>query len=192
MSLRRVRVSEPGQSSRRNTLSQERGIPISQDDPADAVEATEEMQDNPWAGESGDDRSTAALRDRHHSNARPRTKSTVPTHEANAWPFRRQGTTQSREKKPTRSRRQTSWDTDSYITNTSDSSSENASSDSDVGRRHTESPGRDLERKIQRLQRRLASLQHSDSNPGDGRVTSTSQTCLFNPCRSYRANVASN
>jgi hypothetical protein len=169
MPPRHIHVPKYGRDFHEDTRSQKRSIPVSQDDPADAVEVTEEIQDNPWASESGDDRSIAALRNQRHSSSRPRKG--VSTHEADVRPSRRQGTTQPRQREPTRSH-QTSWDTDSHPTSSSEPSSENASSNSDVGSHHPESPGRDLERKIQRLQRRLASLQHSDATPDGGGDTS--------------------
>ena len=52
--------------------------------------------------------------------------------------------------------------------------SEHSSPDPDVGSPHTAIPERHLERKIQRLQRRLAFLQHSDANLGDSREASAS------------------
>jgi hypothetical protein len=142
----------------------------SRKDRADVVEVIEE-QDNPWASESGSDRSISAPRNQHHPTSRSR-KEKVSTHETNARPSRRQRSTQTREREPATSRHQTSWDADSYLANSSEPSSESASSNSEVDSRHTERPGQnDLERKIQSLQRKLASLQHSDTNLNDGRGT---------------------
>jgi hypothetical protein len=163
-------VPKHGQDFHGDTRSQGRSIPVSQDDPTDAVEAIEQIQDNPWATESGDDRSTAALRNQRHSSSRSHKR--VPTHEADVRPSRRQATTQPRQGEPARSH-QTPWDTDSSLSNSSEPSSEDASSDSDAGSRHPESPGHnDLERKIQRLQEKLASLQHRYTNPDGGREIS--------------------
>jgi hypothetical protein len=173
MPPRHVHVSQHDRDFHAETRLQESTNPVSQHDPDDADEVIEEMQDNPGASESVDDRSTAALRTRHHSRSRPR-KGTLPTHEAGVRPSRRQGTTQLRQREPARSRRQTSWDADSSLVNSSEATSEDASSGSDVGSRHPESPGRNLERKIRHLQRKLASLHHSGTNPDDGRGTSAS------------------
>ena len=173
MPPRHVHVPKHGRDFHAETRLQESSNPVSQDDPDDADEVIEEMQNNPWASESVDDRSTAALRIQRHSDPRSR-KGRASAHEAGVRPSRPQGTTQLRQRKTGRSRRQTSWDADSSFVNSSEATSEAASSDSDVGSRHPESPGRNLERKIQHLQRKLASLQHSDTNPDDGRETSAS------------------
>jgi hypothetical protein len=166
--------------------SQERSIPGMQDAPDDVVEVTEGFQDNPWASESGDDRS-AALRTQQQLSSRPR-KARITTLEANVRPSRQQRTTQPDHRGParsrldnlsrkppnskinsSRSRRQPSPETDSDDSNSSEPHSDYELSHSDDGSGSTEDHGDDaVEREISRLQRRLASLQHGHTNPESG------------------------
>jgi len=150
----------------KETRSSERSSSASQENPSDAVEVTEDIQDNPWASESGDDWPTAALGNPRQSNSRPQSGRGF-THEVNLRTIRRRETTQLRQREPAKFRKDNLRDRASYT-------SEHSSPDPDVGSPHTEIPGRHLERKIQRLQRRLALLQHSDINPGDTREASAS------------------
>jgi hypothetical protein len=159
-------------------LSHGGSISGSRDAPGDSIETKES---NPWASESGDERPTTTVQSRHRSDARSREMS-GSTHEANLRSSRRR-----RDKagpspgQPTgyheeRFGRSTpnvegygphgppSWEKDSEISDSSGSQSENADATSDSGV-HSNLAHNNLVHRIQRLQRRLASLQHNDTNP---------------------------
>jgi hypothetical protein len=168
MSPRNVHIPEHVLDYRGETLprSQERSIPGTQDAPDDLAEMTEGIQDNPWASESGDDRS-AALQTQHQPTSRPR-KARIPTREAYVPPSRHHRTTHldqgeparsrlenSSRKLPTsklyssRSRRQPALETDSGHSDSSEPHGDYEISDSDDGSRSTEDLGHDtVEREI--------------------------------------------
>jgi hypothetical protein len=147
--------------------------------------STEAKESNPWASEPGDEWPTATQQIQNHSTARLR-EMIASTHEANTQPSRRQKINQIRQGeanpgpgRPTRSResrysRDTlnvrnyrpgdPCETDSEMSHSSGSHSEDADAFSDSGV-HSNLTRDKLVYQIQHLQKRLASLEHDDTNP---------------------------
>lgn len=143
---------------------------------------TETKESNPWASEPADEWPTKTQQSQHYSIARPRGM-TDSIHEAKIRPSRRQTMTQTRQGKansgpgkPTRSREHRfsrdapnvksygpgdrhSWEADSETSHSSGFRSENSDTF------HSNLAHDKLMNQIQRLQKRLASLQHNDSDP---------------------------
>jgi len=163
MAPRHIHGFVPGLDLRGRDPSRERSVSFSQDDSTKEVGVTEETQDNPWASESGVDRPTTTPSNQRHSKGRAR-KGRSPSHDTDVRSSPRHGTTQLRQTEPAKPRHQSSRDTNSFYSDRSEASTENETSH--AGSCSTEHPDHnDLERKIQRLQRELASLQQSDIDP---------------------------
>jgi hypothetical protein len=178
MPPRHIQSLEHGQGLLRSPRGSMSG---SQYAPGGFIEAKDS---NPWASETGDEWPTITQQHQQHSTGRPR-EIIGSTHEANVPPSRRQRITRIRQGKadpnlgkPTRSRedrfiRDTSnvrncgpgdsWEADSEMSHFSESRSEDADGFSDSGV-HSNLAHDKLVHQIQRLQKRLASLQHDNTD----------------------------
>jgi hypothetical protein len=186
--LQRTMVPQDVQSSKHDQglrRSHRGSISGSQYAPGGLIQAPDS---NPWASEAGDRWPTITQQSQQHSTGSPR-ETIGSTQEANLRPSLRQRATQIRQRKadsspgkPTRSRedrfgRDTpnvrnyepggSWEADSEMSHSSESHSEDADGFSDSGV-HSDLAHDKLVYQIQRLQKRLASWQHNNTNPETG------------------------